>query len=161
MSAPKPPRRPAGALDLPSEPYMPGRNARPDAALFAPLKAGIVAGSAVAELAASDAFRGGREAFAREYFWEAHELWEAVWLALPPASAERHLLRGLIQLANAGLKRRMDEPKAATRAAGLADTALAEAFLHAGQPLMGLGRDDLPGLRDHALGRKGVVKTEL
>ena len=49
------------------------------------------------------------------YFWEAHEVLEAVWLALPPNSAERVLCQGLIQLANAGLKQVMQRDTAAAR----------------------------------------------
>ena len=40
-------------------------------------------------------------------------------MVLPPASAERHLLQGLIQLANGGLKARMGRENAARRIAAL------------------------------------------
>jgi predicted metal-dependent hydrolase len=44
-------------------------------------------------------FRRGVELFNREEFWDAHEAWEAEWLA---ATGERaQLLQGLIQLAAA------------------------------------------------------------
>jgi predicted metal-dependent hydrolase len=42
----------------------------------------------------------GREAFNRRGYFEAHELWEEVWLEL--AGAERSFVQGLIQIA-AGL----------------------------------------------------------
>lgn len=97
----------------------------------------------VENLASSDAFRCGLESFGRRYYFEAHELLEAVWLRLPPASAERHLLRGLIQLSNAGLKARMGRANAARRILTLSRTALAEAFLHGHAALMGLSAADL------------------
>jgi hypothetical protein len=112
---------------LPPVPHQPGRTPRPDDALFAPLKAGLSSELSFEDLAASKAFRGGLEAFDAGYFWEAHELWEAVWICLPPASAERQLLQGLIQLANAGLKNRMGQASAAKRILALADAALLEA----------------------------------
>lgn len=145
----KTPGKGGAAFALPPSPYLPGRAARPDAAAFDALKTGLHPGLSIAELAASDAFGAGRAAFARGYFWEAHELWEAVWICLPPASAERHLLRGLIQLANAGLKARMGRSGAAARISALADRALREAFLHRRDPVMGLPRGEVEEMENH------------
>ncbi len=61
------------------------------------------------------AYAYGLRLYARGFFWEAHEVWEAVWLATAPNSQERYLLAGLIQLANACLKLEMAQPKAALR----------------------------------------------
>lgn len=138
------------ALTLPPRPYLPGQTERPDEAIFESLKAGLAPGMAPDDLAQSAAFLGGREAFDQGYFWEAHELWEAVWMVLPPASAERHLLRGLIQLANGGLKARMGRENAARRIAALADTALREAFLQGQDRLMGLACSDVQRMRNQA-----------
>jgi hypothetical protein len=49
------------------------------------------------------------------FFWEAHEIWEAVWKAAPMNGRDRLALRALIQIANAGLKRRIERPRAALR----------------------------------------------
>ena len=49
------------------------------------------------------------------FFWEAHEIWEAVWKAAPMNGRDRLALRALIQIANAGLKRRQGRLRAATR----------------------------------------------
>ena len=38
------------------------------------------------------------------YFWEAHEVWEAIWIAAPKNGRDRITLKALIQIANAGLK---------------------------------------------------------
>jgi predicted metal-dependent hydrolase len=49
------------------------------------------------------------------FFWEAHEIWEAVWKAAPMNGRDRLALRALIQIANAGLKQRIERTRAAAR----------------------------------------------
>ena len=134
-------------LALPPQAFIPGQTPRPRDDFFAAIKRGLTAGLTPADLAASAAFEGGLTAFDRRYYWEAHELFEAVWHCLPPASAERHLLRGLIQLANAGLKARMRRPAAVRRIRARAEADLYEAFLHGRMRVMGLGQDNLTALR--------------
>lgn len=56
-----------------------------------------------------------------EFYWEAHEVLEAVWVECPKNSVSQVLVQSLIQLANAGLKLRMDRPKAAERLIAMAD----------------------------------------
>ena len=69
----------------------------------------------VAELAQCQAWLAGWELLDAGCFWEAHEVWEAVWMALPPNSAERRFVQTAIQLANGLLKQKMGRPKAALR----------------------------------------------
>ena len=57
------------------------------------------------------------------FFWESHEILEAVWAAAPQGGRERILLRACIQIANANLKLRMQRASAAAR---LFSEALAE-----------------------------------
>src|SRR3954454_14795296 len=52
------------------------------------------------------------------FFWESHEILEAVWAAAPKGGRERILLRACIQIANANLKLRMGRPSAASRLFG-------------------------------------------
>jgi hypothetical protein len=52
------------------------------------------------------------------YFWESHEVLQAVWAAAPQGGRERVLLRACIQIANANLKLRMQKPHAAARLLG-------------------------------------------
>jgi len=52
------------------------------------------------------------------YFWESHEVLEAVWAAAPQGGRERILLRACIQIASANLKLRMQKPRAAARLLG-------------------------------------------
>ena len=68
-----------------------------------------------AQLAQSEAFCTGLYYFRSGYFWEAHELFEPVWMALEEGSDDRRFLQALIQLANAQLKIKMQRPKAAKR----------------------------------------------
>lgn len=49
------------------------------------------------------------------YFWECHEILEAVWAAAPQGGRERILLRACIQTANANLKLKMQRAHAAAR----------------------------------------------
>ena len=61
------------------------------------------------------AFRYGLALHDGGFFWEAHEIWEAVWKAAPMNGRDRLALRALIQITNAGLKERQARPRAAAR----------------------------------------------
>jgi hypothetical protein len=49
------------------------------------------------------------------FFWECHEILEAVWKAAPQGGRDRILLRALIQTANGNLKAAMSQTRAAAR----------------------------------------------
>jgi hypothetical protein len=66
------------------------------------------------------------------FFWEAHEIWEAVWKAAPMNGRDRLALRALIQIANAGLKRRIERPRAAARLIDETKGLLSELILRGG-----------------------------
>lgn len=138
-------------LDLPPEPHLPGMTPRPPEGYFDPVMRGLSADMTPDQLAAHPAFDGGLQAMNRGYYWEAHELLEAVWMRLPPACAERYLVGGLIQIANAGLKLRMGRETAARRIMALADARLHEAFLHGQTSLMGLTAKEVSRHRMKAL----------
>jgi len=55
----------------------------------------------------------GVDLFNHGYWWEAHEAWEAVWLAAGRETQEGQFVQGLIQLAGAQLKRFTDVPSGA------------------------------------------------
>lgn len=63
------------------------------------------------------------------FYWEAHEVLEAVWMATPHNSRDRLALRALIQLANAGLKLRMGRGRAAGRLLAEVRTLLVDAVM--------------------------------
>jgi hypothetical protein len=54
----------------------------------------------------SPAFLSALDLFNHGYYWEAHELWEALWHACGRAGGTADLLKGLIRLAAAGVKAR-------------------------------------------------------
>ncbi|KUJ73239.1 hypothetical protein AVO45_16035 [Ruegeria marisrubri] len=95
--------------------YVPGRTARHPEDAFAAIRDTVTAGMSIADIAASEAWRIGWTLFENGFFWEAHEVWEPVWMHLPPNSAERRFVQACIQLSNAALKERMERPQAALR----------------------------------------------
>lgn len=105
---------------LPPHAYVPGRTARHPDGAFADLTATAQPGMSIAALAACPAWRIGWDWLQAGYGWEAHELFEAVWTVLPPNSRERALVQAAIQVANAGLKARMGQPRAVARITDLA-----------------------------------------
>ncbi len=70
----------------------------------------------------------GIRLFNEGFYWEAHEVWEAVWMNAPPNSREKHFVQGLIHFANGLLKIRMDRPAAARRLFDLAGESIASAI---------------------------------
>lgn len=145
-------------LLLPSHAYIPGKNPRHDGDAFSAVRQTAAARLGIADLAASDAFQAGLLFIDKGYYWEAHEVLEAVWLALPPASSERQLVQALIQFANARLKLVMGRKSAAGRLAAIAARHLAEAAL-AGHPrLMGV---ELAGWEKRVTGLEHMIKAAL
>ncbi|MCC5987981.1 MAG: DUF309 domain-containing protein [Pararhodobacter sp.] len=100
---------------LPSHAYLPGQTPRHPEGAFDQLRESARAGMSAEALAFSAAFRAGIFYLEKGYFWEAHEVLEPVWMALPHGASERHFLQALIQLANARLKARMGRPRAVAR----------------------------------------------
>lgn len=98
-----------GGTPAPGHAYVPGQTARHPEGWFDPLKA------VDPDPFDSPAMRAGLDYLHAGYFWECHEVLEAVWLALPDPSAERHMVQAVIQLANARLKLVMGRPKATLR----------------------------------------------
>ena len=69
----------------------------------------------------------GQDLFDQRYLWECHELWEAIWHAVPRDRPERQLLQGLIQVAASLLKLHMGSTAAAGRLAERAQGRLVRA----------------------------------
>jgi uncharacterized protein len=57
----------------------------------------------------------GLDLFNHGFYWEAHEQWEAVWLAAGRTGVIADLLKGLIKLAAAGVKVREGQPNGVRR----------------------------------------------
>lgn len=116
----------SGPLVLPRHAHVPGAGAEPDRAPLEAAKARVARPVTDAGWEQNEPYRYGAALCLAGYFWEAHEVWEAVWLACPPNARERRLLRALIQLANAGLKLKMGRVQAARRLLGEAEALLGE-----------------------------------
>jgi len=99
----------------PAYAYVPGQNARHPEGVFDPIRNSVVPGLSEADLASTEAFRIGLLYLDNGYFWEAHEVLEPVWMVCATDSATRQMVQGLIQLANARLKLRMNRPRAVVR----------------------------------------------
>lgn len=135
----------------PPHAYVPGQTPRHAEDLFDDFKYSGETPTA-AEIEDAVAWRMGLALLADGYFWECHEVLESAWLAAAPNSAERTLTQGVIQLANAALKQRMGQPRAAQRLTAISDKLVAEAFGRNSTRLLGLSRDELGEMRRRALG---------
>ena len=105
----------ASDIALPAHAHVPTSGSVPD---LAPLE--VAKRLTPAVVSASDwetnvAYLYGHDLMRSGYYWEAHEVWEAVWQTARGNSPERLLLQALIQAANAHLKRKMGRPAAAGR----------------------------------------------
>ena len=117
---------------MPRRPYNPGTDRAPDRE---PLEAAkkLVPVRFDGFVPASDpAFQYGLVLHDDGFFWEAHEIWEAVWKAAPMNGRDRLALRALIQIANAGLKQRQARPRAAARLTEEAKALLGELMSRGG-----------------------------
>lgn len=108
-------RAPAGDWPLPDHAYLPGRTARHPDGAFDAMRAAAPKITRSEEAAANPAWRHGLRLFAGGWFWECHEVLEAVWMNAAPNSRERALVQAVIQLANAALKARLGETRAVAR----------------------------------------------
>jgi uncharacterized protein len=95
--------------------YLPGSGVEPPRAALAEVRAALPRRVDADWLADAASFRLALELYGAGYFWEAHEVIEPLLDATLPNSAERNLLEAIIQLSNACLKLRMQQPNAAVR----------------------------------------------
>jgi hypothetical protein len=122
----------------PSHTYVPGRSgARPVRDEPEPA-VGPVAGDAWAE---SPAYLRGVDLFNAGCYWEAHEAWEALWMAHGRRGPTALVLKGLIKLAAAGVKVRQGRPGGVRSLARRAAGHFVEARAEVGPSLLGLDLD--------------------
>ena len=105
----------SAALAMPRWAYDPGRDRTPDREPLEIVKRLVPLRFERCVPADDAGFRYGLALHDGGFFWEAHEIWEAVWKAAPMNGPDRLALRALIQIANAGLKQRQVRPRAAAR----------------------------------------------
>lgn len=113
-------------LELPRWSCLPSHVASADFERLRPATADMTDEIVPHQVATHLAFRYGADLYNAGFYWEAHEVWEPVWMALPPNSRERIACQALIQAANACLKLRFGGAKAFGRLAG-------EVARHAGE----------------------------
>ncbi|WP_425044975.1 DUF309 domain-containing protein [Primorskyibacter sp. S87] len=89
--------------------YVPGLTPRHPDGLFDEWK------ETLPSLSECPAWKGGWACLEGGFFWEAHELFEPVWMQTRPETAERHMAQAAIQLANAALKLKMGRHRAVLR----------------------------------------------
>ncbi len=130
---------------LPSRRHIPGSGSEPDRPPLDRVKAGTPRSMRAEIWREVPAYLYGVELYASGYFWEAHEVWEPVWLATRPSSRERHLMVALIQLANACLKLAMGQRNATLRLLQEVADRLADCAPGAHDTLMGIDIDGLSG----------------
>ena len=106
---------PSANLALPRWAFIPGVEGEADHDTLAMAKALVPARFNGFVPARHPALRYGLGLNDAGFFWESHEILEALWAAAPQGGRERILLRACIQIANANLKLRMDRPHAASR----------------------------------------------
>lgn len=128
----------SAAIHFPGHAHIPGQTKRHPEGYFDAIRASVTADLDPSDLAHSEAWKTGLAFLGSGYFWEAHEVLEPVWMQAPQKSAERLLVQALIQLANAKLKLRMDQPKATLRLCATVDTLLTDCEISGRADVMGL-----------------------
>lgn len=108
------------SLPLPRWAYVPGEAAENDADYDTLAQVVALVPSRFRDFvpARHPALRYGLALNDHGFFWESHQILEAVWAAAPQGGRERILLRACIQIASANLKLRMLKPHAAGRLFG-------------------------------------------
>lgn len=109
------PTLPQEIFPLPPHPHRPGTGSVADRTLLDRVKASCPETTDPEQWQENQTYRYGWSLFEAGFYWEAHEVWEPVWLASRPNSLEKTLLKAAIQLANANLKAVMGKRNAARR----------------------------------------------
>jgi hypothetical protein len=106
---------PASPLALPAHAHIPGTGTEPDWPPLEAAKALAADTTTDQNWRCNQAYIHGFALLRGGFYWEAHEVWEVVWLNSAPNGLERRQLRALIQIANANLKTVMGRHQAAGR----------------------------------------------
>ena len=111
------------SLPLPRWVYIPGTGTKPDRDTLDAVKVSVPQRFDHVVPADHPALLYGVALNDKAFFWECHEILEAVWTAAPQGGRDKILLRAMIQIANANLKHIMKQTRAVER---LFEEALAE-----------------------------------
>ena len=107
--------KPPDSYPLPRWAHVPGSGDGADHATLAAVKTMVPMRFTGCVPASHPALGYGLRLNDEGFFWEAHEILEAVWKAAPQGGLDRICLRGCIQVANANLKLKMGRARAAER----------------------------------------------
>ena len=132
-------------IELPLHAHLPGENARhPEGFLdhVIDLAPNITLSN---DALGNIPFQYGLRLLEQGFYWESHEVLEAVWMNAVPNSKERYLLQGIIHVANASLKLRLKRLNAAQRLKVLAEDCIARAYVH-DDVNMGFSKSDVEQL---------------
>jgi hypothetical protein len=102
-------------LPMPDVAHIPGINPRPNLTFLESISAYAHPKTEEKNWKTNIPWLYGIQLFNGAYYWEAHEVWETVWMNAPPNSHEKQFVQGIIHLANGLLKIKMKRPKAATK----------------------------------------------
>ena len=154
-------RERALALPLPVYRHVPGSNARHDDRLLEQVCDMALAVTRDADWQDNVAWLYGLRLLDEGFHWEAHEVLERVWMNAPPNSRERHLVQGIVQLANARLKACDGREKAVLRLLAIASECLDRAFGGNVASVMGMSADDaMNNIKSaSAGGRSSILKN--
>jgi len=145
------------SLALPAYAHVPGSNDRPPEGFLDHILEKLPETTTSENAGSNVGWHYALRLMQEGYFWEAHEVLEAVWMRAPHNSRERSLVQGVIHLTNAYLKRVMYQENAKVRLVEKAEECFERAFRNAkSQPVMDLHLSDLVGLID----RTGASKND-
>ena len=105
----------------PDHAYLPGKNTRHPEGVFDPIKSQVPTEITFETILESTPYLVGLELAKDGFFWETHEVLEPIWMAAAESSNEKLHIQALIQLANAGLKKKLGWGKAFDRLCVQAD----------------------------------------
>lgn len=105
----------AETFPMPQWAHVPGETREADHPRLAPVKARVPQRFERCVPSDHPALHHGLALNDAGFFWECHEVLEAVWMASPQGGCDRILLRACIQIANANLKSKMQRAAAAMR----------------------------------------------
>ncbi|MBW4709318.1 DUF309 domain-containing protein [Roseobacter sp. YSTF-M11] len=128
-------------VPVPPHLYVPGKTRRHPEDWFDDIKASVSSATPVRDLHETQAFRAGIAYLDAGFFWECHEVLEAVWMRTQDPSPERDMVQALIQLANAQLKVLMGRPRASLRLCDMVDAHLQRC--PAGRLVLGVAPEDI------------------
>jgi len=128
---------------MPAYRHLPGQNERPNDGMLESIASKVLTAATIDEAVNQGIWAYSIRLINERYYWEAHEVLEALWNCATPNSRERSLFQCLIQLSNARLKAVLGQTKATLRLKQLTTECFLRAYGHCTEPLMGIKPEEL------------------